>query len=687
MWWDWTTSITLTDSLLFTTVSIIILYVVGFGIFELLSSHGKINLFKKFDWLQKFTFRVLFGFIFLIFFITIFSMFNLPFLLSSLIILGLTVVGVMVSRRRLDFRFPRTDLKTIAAILTVIIVASVVVFFSSSLVAGYYGSTNDDGADHTLSVRLILENPYVIISRSQEPYATTFFSYPSGSHVVSGFLLTILNVQIQKIVILTGAILPILIALGFYSTLRCLFGNRSLSIIGLVLSGVFSVGYLWLPMSWGGLPLLMSLFLSVCAIGLIHTFLMKDNLNWLSSLVLGLLFFAALQTYPVALLFMFLWFILVLSARFLFQVHNSRNVKSYFNWRTLVLVISFLIPILISLPYIYSIQNRFFSGSVFSAINQTYDPFARTLKPLIAFDWLFDLGSLSAFFSMFGQLFIIVPFSLAILVILLVPRISRWFLINVDRWFRQSLLLVYSFMILIFTYLTITIYLPINFLLAFLNSERVVQHLVIPAVILTSVVLFSIGLLIYKGISRWFLNRNTHATYLRTRRTVGVVLLTILLLSVGWLSIPVFTQQQSSYRYAQSELVVYETLAPSDLELMQWIHQNVPADGRILVSMGDSGQYLSAVTQRISVYRYNVVGNYTRLISLLAANASDPAIVPLLKSNNVSYVYIGSIGVNYAQNVAYYLHFNASQFQHSPYFDLERQVGDAWLFKFTANDN
>ena len=113
------------------------------------------------------------------------------------------------------------------------------------LITGFYGSTIDDGADHTLITRIVLDNPVSLLTRSGQPFANLTLNYPSGSHVLSAFFVSLLNVSIQKIVILISVILPTLIALAFYSTLKCLFKNKSNFDLGLG-SCIFFHGWVYL---------------------------------------------------------------------------------------------------------------------------------------------------------------------------------------------------------------------------------------------------------------------------------------------------------------------------------------------------------------------------------------------------------------------------------------------------------
>jgi len=115
---------------------------------------------------------------------------------------------------------------------------------------------------------------------------------------------------------------------------------------------------------------------------------------------------------------------------------------------------------------------------------------------------------------------------------------------------------------------------------------------------------------------------------------------------------------------------------------MNWITHNISSGTRIIISSVDSGRYLAAITGMQSVSYYSYWAGYSSLMKLLTDNASDPQIVPLMLEQNISYVYIGSIAISFNSQTYYYRHFNSTHFLSSPYFDLVKQEGDAWLFEF-----
>jgi len=694
MWWDWT-EITLLDSVLFSLLSILILYLVGSGILRLICALSKkTDPFSSFDFLVKTNFRIIFGFIFIFLLVLIFSIFNFSFLISTLLIIAIAIIGFAITRSSFKLKLlKKIHFQTYASIIIVFVILLATIFLSSMLITGFYGSTNDDGADHALMIRIILNNPNALLTRTAQPYASFILNYPLATHVLCAFFVTLLDVPIQKIVMMISVILPTLIALSFYSTIKCLFKSKVLSILGLITAAFFTIGLSWAPVSWGGLPVLLSLYISISSMGLIFVFLLKKKMTCLNASLLGLIFFIAPQTYPDALLMLSLWSLLILAVKLLPKFRDIYKWKvsfsSLFSRINIATIIAFLMPILFSAPYFYSIYAHNIAGVQFNELNLGSSSLAETVKARIGFNWLFDIPALSLFFSGFGELLALAPYSLILLIVLFIPRVSqRISSVFPSREFARNLFLIYFFMLMIMGYLTFTLYLPINFLTSLLDPARVWQHIFIPATIMTAVVIFSAIYFSYLAFKRLFHSDKTNVmkqSKLSKNRILAFALLSLLIFNVGLLSIPIVNDQQVQYNKIGSLFNTYEALNQSDVLLMKWITQNVPSQGQILVSAGDSGQFVTAVTQRQTISMYSSLENYSDLMTILTSNSSDLRAVPLMIEDNVSYVYIGSTATTYALEYSYYRQFNATQFLSTPYFTLTKEIGDAWLFQFNAS--
>jgi len=90
MWWDWS-QITLLDSILFALAAMFVLYFVGFGTLRLISYlTRRSDVLLGFEFSIRTNFRLFFGFIFTFLFLYLFSIVNLPFYVSTIIILAIT---------------------------------------------------------------------------------------------------------------------------------------------------------------------------------------------------------------------------------------------------------------------------------------------------------------------------------------------------------------------------------------------------------------------------------------------------------------------------------------------------------------------------------------------------------------------------------------------------------------------
>jgi hypothetical protein len=690
MWWDWT-EITLFESVLFSIISIFVLYLVGSGILSLFCSLSKKNdPFDALDFFQKTSFRVLFGFVFVYLFYYSFAFLNLT-LFSTLLIISLSLIGIGTTfkHKKKWLKKPSSLFQTNYYNIALFSILFVVIFLSSMLITGFYGSTIDDGADHTLITRIVLDNPVSLLTRSGQPFANLILNYPSGSHVLSAFFVSLLNVSIQKIVILISIILPTLIALAFYSTIKCLFKNNTISMLGLIVASFFTVGFAWWPISWGGLPVLLSLYLAVSSLGLFFMFLFSKPLSYLNSFLLGLILFISSQTYPTALLVELIWLALILITKLSTMAWHSHSFKvpiySFLKWKNVTYVIVFLIPMLFSVPYFYSIYAHNIAGVQFAELNPASNYLAESVIGRISFNWLVDIFSLSFFFSELGKLFSLASFAIILIIAFFIPRFGKKLRNVFPAGFAFNLLLVYFFRVSIMAYLAITLFLPVNFLIDFFNPERVWQHIFIAATIMTTIVFFSSLHLSYLVLKRLSKNEERSVKKFSKNRLLTVAILILLLSTAVFLSVPVVTEQHQTYNKMKVQLNYYTVLGPDDVSLMNWIKENVDSQSLILISRGDSGQYLTAVSEKQSFCGYNGIENYSAIMTFLTANSSDLRAIPYLIDNKISFVYIGSKPSTFALDSVIRRSFNASQFLSTPYFNLAKEIGNAWLFQFDAS--
>ena len=422
MWWD-LSAITIFDSMLFSVLALVALYAVGYGIVKLISGlTHRSDPFFGFDFCERTNYRVFFGFVFIFLFLLIFSAFSVPFVFSTVIIIAAAVAGVALFARSFKFKLPQITLREHGYILLVFAVLFTSLFLASTLIAGFYGSAIDDGADHTLMVRIVLDNPITLWTHNTAPYANIPLNYPVATHVLSAFLLTVFNVPIQKIVLLVSVLLPALIALSFYSAIKALFGSKILAVIGSVISAFFTVGLFFGALSWSGVPFLFSIFVAATGMGLMYVFLIKRKVTVLNSFLLGLIFFIAIRTYPVALLVLTFWFFLVVVLWSIVRLKD--RLVSFSKW-SFVNVFAFLVPLLLSVPYLLFIFTNNITVIQSSSLDQASNTSAAVVKARMGFNWVLDMPALSHFFSQMGSLFFLVPLALIPVIAISILWVSK----------------------------------------------------------------------------------------------------------------------------------------------------------------------------------------------------------------------------------------------------------------------
>ena len=235
------------------------------------------------------------------------------------------------------------------------------------------------------------------------------------------------------------------------------------------------------------------------------------------------------------------------------------------------------------------------------------------------------------------------------------------------------------------SYLSVILFFKVNFLITLLNPRRILQHVFIPGVILSAIILFVAISSVFFAF-RWILHRNIKLGirgFGLNKVFAGLFLIAVVLGAV-FVVIPVLDDRQSSLRLIAQSYDSFEMLDWADVSVMGWINDYIGSNAVILVSMGDSGQYVMPITGRQTVSSLNYFGDYNALMYFLTTNASDLRAIRFLVQYNVNYVYIGSLAANYSLYNSAYRHFNATQFLSTPYFNSVNNVGDAWLFYFNS---
>ena len=674
------------------------LYLSGYVFVGIISKIGKTrDPFAELSNLQKVNFRIFTGIAFTFIILSILSVFKLTFnqecylYLTAIIGLGSYLIFFQLKKNH-SLRKKINLINNLPTIATILVILTVLVL-CANLVSGYYGSTNDDGSFHTFKIRVIMDNPVSLITHSYQPYALYVDIYPSLAHCLSASFVVLFGVPIQDIVIMFCAILPAMIALAFFASIEAIIKNKIISLIGSILSGFFTLGYSWGPMAFNNLPLLMSFFIATSGLGLIFLLLQKKAFNWIDAFIISLIFIVALQTYYVSFLVIIFWTAILLLIKIARQPSKLRynNLRKIGNRNYLSTIGAFLIPLTILVPYIITFYNNRDPSlqNYPSDIPLQYFTSGRTLiinliQQRTTFNWLFDIPATAIFFQEFGKIL-----TLSALAIIILPTL---FIIlhftngTLKKDVFKGYALTFSLFLLLMAFLTFTTNTSIGKIVtSVVDPERMWQHVFITGVILTSVVIFLGGYSMYFLINHIWTSKHGKIRSNNTNRIVTIIMLSIIIFHIGLITSSSFLPEfEGKYNAITVSLNTFRSIGKDDLQLMQWIKNNISHNSTILVSAGDSGQYLTSVTQIPTIYNYDnriYSMKYQNLISNLSSNPLDQSVIQPMIDYNISYVYIGSTSTNYSRDL-YRGTFIETQLKEVPYFNLVKQIGNCSLFKF-----
>ena len=490
-------SIRLFDLMTFSFFSILILYIIGESYIWLIYIISKKNdPFSSFDIYQKINYRIMFGQFFILIFLISFSIFSISFYIKCILIFTMSIIFFIIKNNnyiRYNLLHVGSHYKIkVTTLFCAIVFISIFIFIfliSVNLISGLYGSINDDAAFHTFVVRVILDNPHYLLTRKMLPYTEFINTYPPLSQVLSAFFVSILDIPIQKIIIMFSSVLPYLITLSFYSSIDLIFKNKYISILGSFLCSLFTFKYIFGPLSFGGIALLISFYISISSMGLIWIFLKDIKKNWIKTLLIGLIIFTSSQVYSVSFFYIFIWFsliciiklfrqILYISNNFWFDLLQKKNAKIF---------LTFLIPIIINLPYfkiIYDARNPSMQKYVFdidfNKLTQANNYLIKLTRERINFNWVFDIFTLSSFFSEFNKLLCLASLSLPFILILYASEKIEIIKLEKNQ-IIKNISYIYIFFLFLMTYLTIFTNVNLEkatlFMSNFLDPERIWQHI------------------------------------------------------------------------------------------------------------------------------------------------------------------------------------------------------------------
>ena len=552
--------------------------------------------FAELSQLQKVNFRMFTGMAFTFIILSTLSVFRFTFtqecylyLISIVALSSYLLFFKLKANHNLRKKINFVD--NIPTILTALVILAVLIL-CANLISGYYGSMNDDGSYHTFKIRVILDNPVSLITHSSQPYASYTDVYPSLAHSLSASFVELFGIPIQDIVVMFSAILPAMIVFAFSASMYTIFRNKIISLIGAVLSGFFTLGYSWGPMAFNALPLLMSFFVTITGLGLIFYLFRSSEFNWISAFIISLVFIVSFQTYYISSIVIILWMAILLIIRYARQPSKlSYKFLRKFRARYYLHILgAFFIPITILIPYLiafYNNRNPFLQNYAPDIPLQYFSSGRNAIIDLIqqrtTFNWPFDILATANFFQKFGS--ILTLSALAIIIIPIFFILLRNTTISSKKLILEGYALAFSLFLLLMAFLTFATNSSIGrVIVSIVDPERMWQHIFIIGVILTSITIYLGGHLLLKGLKFLWQSRNRQTGSRKTYRFVALVILSIIIFNVGlFTSSTLIPESEKQYDSMVTSLNTLHSIGPADIQMMQWIRNNISHDSIILV--------------------------------------------------------------------------------------------------------
>jgi hypothetical protein len=129
--------------------------------------------------------------------------------------------------------------------------------------------------------------------------------------------------------------------------------------------------------------------------------------------------------------------------------------------------------------------------------------------------------------------------------------------------------------------------------------------------------------------------------------------------------------------YLTGQYDIFCVTTQNDLELMQWMKQNMPKESVVLINPYDAGGFVPVVTDLKVIYPFiqsRSSLSYLFLTSSLNQGNLSSTVYDMLDQRNITHVFIGEHAMSGHER------FDPLLFLGNPNFRLERHDGDAYLF-------
>lgn len=623
----------------------------------------KLEIFQGLDLLQKGIIDIFFGAMIL------YLLALLPLgLFSWPIIAGYTILSIFFSlflNRQHLTQF--LNLKTLNASLVnnkkqLYIYLSVVIMFLiflsinlSSLNGLVFGSVRDESI-HSLYTQVILQNH--ALKGTLQPYLPEGVIYPQAAHVIFAYSSFFLNMDIPWVVLYVSVLFKSLSIFGAYFLGKKL-GNSMY--YGLALSFVTAFISSWpLNVTWGANPFLIGFPFFLVCLGLLFNLYRKHDTAGL--VVAGLMFGftgAVILSYLEAL-------IMVTLLVFVYYIFESR--KKILNTLTaMVTVLTFsLIPLA---PFLYQFITLYpYPGHNVGLPSDITSWASQQGYFNQAIDWAFN--NLSPYFlPKILMMFLIASFAVIVLITKDYEN-PKDTILSISRF---ALAIFFPVVFLSF----LSFFLPGDFNIISWGHQGIILSVPLSILIIASYLKFAEVLQNgrFKPLAK-VLPKNSKSVFL--------VIITVLSVVTAPFLYYRFVDDSRTLRGAYD---VYAVTTQQDYALMQWMKANLTEpDALILVHPYGSGLFIPSVSNHKVIYPYTGSAmslSYLTLVGLLENKTLNAQAYQIMRSLNVSYIFVGSNVVSEPPTIKW----DPALFLGNPNFEVVKNFGESYLFKIAGYDS
>ena len=647
------------------------------------------------DTIQKFALDIAFGGLivyFIVLALTPLHLFNRE--IVWIITLSFVSFQVYLRRKSLTGLFrreesPLSQLGLIRNKLQIAVMASISTIFAISLLyrlaplqSVILGSVHDN-ALHSLFVQLMIENKG--IPPTLDPYLPQILRFPQGMHVLFTYMVYLHGYMSPKAVLYVTALFNTLTIFGGY------YFGKAVSDGKLGISLAFILGLVApypITVTWGGNTIPFGIFLYLLITGIFYKcFLFHEETSvkrsYLHLIPVGFLL-GYLGTVHVAIFVIAITTMFFIGARAIL-VKNDRLkiVTTVFKKQILILLLS-LIPIsiwlyrLLFVPTILPenfdyhsmyekvVYNRsYFHGRLFPA-NIIFHPLRHFEIYRIWYGWYMELGWPAC--NLFLTLLTLSPFFLL-----------RAFYVNRARFRSMAFSSIPFFSVLFWAlntphglfYLT-----DEPFILMTAEADKMMLFLAIAFSIFVSYTLVFLYEL-FAGLANKIKIRSKYGKIRKFLTNTVIFIPIIAVVALTLLAVP------NGVSWLKSNYDVFSITTAYDYELMLWMRDNLPRDAIVLINPYESGTFIPSISQHRVIFPWTGSPrppSYEKILNLMQQCILNATTYDFMRRFNATHVYVGSKATyQWMGNTKW----DPTLFLGNPNFKLVKNVGNAYLFKFS----